>query len=557
MIAVCIVRPVGAFLWRAGQLTRTACLTYICSKHAPLQSITTSWAQPSPRQARQLGQQKATADVRHQQQRQQLGFKPLQHRQQPSWSARHRVKQAQPTAFLDSDSCTEDLRQCVQYLNPAGTCRTSSTGVSTPASSISSSEQLSSLQLPQWQVVRCSVQNLQIAAQLTITTSSAGGLAEDASAAPSTQLPANALNSQHVQGPRGQDKARPAAQPAALNDLMLAAKHKQPVTAAGLKQTLHQVQQLMPQLPLYQLAYAAWAAAELSHQQAPTQGWLQQLLDSAQQHFQQPGSVTDETAVATLLQALVRLELLPSQDWLAGCCVSLVIDQWRSPRALSTLAACLPQLGYVPDEDFCSKFYEASAGTLPASPGISAARMLHGVVAWRHLNQAEQQHTAAPPEHWLLLVLQQLCIHSSQLKPAEIAMVLQAMQRLQQQQQQQAAGSQQQDPGQLLPAPGQQPVTLLQQCSQQLLQALMAAVLQQLLKFKAQDMTVMFLAVASLAQQQQTRVQDQLHQPSVRWSWLQRVLTAVQVRAVAAGGSSDADVHVGMVCAAVDLACNL
>jgi hypothetical protein len=158
--------------------------------------------------------------------------------------------------------------------------------------------------------------------------------------------------------------------------------------------------------------------------------------------------------------------------------------------------------------------------------------MLHGVTAWKHLqhqqqHQHQQQQVAGIadssfwwdiPEPWLLAVLASLNQHSSQLKPAELSMVLQSLQRLQQQQQH------------VLPAAGQQPSTHLQQSGQQLLRSLMAAVLQQLPGFHAKDLTVMLLAVAALHKQpQQQQQQQQSTLQGVTWLWLLRVLKAVEV----------------------------
>lgn len=504
----------------------------MCSKHAPLQSITPLWPRPLAKQDQQQEQHKELADVIWKPQLRQVDYKCSQDStvrwsEQQSSRKRLRVRRPQAAAILGicGDNCTRQLHQNAHYAP-------SPTTVRRPGDSLADLEQLGDNELPQWQVVTCSGQGLPAAAWST-THIRGGGFADDASAADTQQPPASASSSgeQRSKGAAHQ-RCQAAAQPAALNELMLAAKGKRPVTAAGIRQIMYQVQLSMPQLPLYQLAYAAWAAAQLSHQEAPSKRWLQQLLASAEQHFQQPSSVIDEAAVATLLQALVAMDQLPGQHWLAGCCAGLALEKWCSPRALSTLAACLPQLGYVPSTEFCSMFYEASAGCLSAFPAISAARMLHGVVAWQSLQYPQQQHPV--PESWLLQVLQHLYAHSSQLKAPEIAMVLQALQRLQT-----AYDSHQQGVDQLLPAPGQQPATPLQLSSQQLLHALLGAVMHQLPRFKSQDMTVMLLSVASLSQQQPTGSTPPglQHQPLVQWCWLQRVLTAVQVSAADAGGS--------------------
>jgi hypothetical protein len=313
----------------------------------------------------------------------------------------------------------------------------------------------------------------------------------------------------------------------------MTAKWRQRLPPHQLQLLLDQLQPLLPHLLPEHLAHAAWAAAQLAEQQHPSQAWLCTLLEAASSCFTRniasnSSSRLSPASTATLLQALVKLEQQPSPAWLSACCSSMQLEQWTCPRALSTVAACLPQLGCVPDAGWAQRFFAASA-VLPAFPGISLARMLHGVTAWRHLQQQEQQQREDAgsadsslrwniPEPWLLAVLGSLNQHSSQLKPAELSMVLQSLQRLQQQQQH------------VLPAAGRQPSTQLQQSGQQLLHSLMAAVLQQLPSFGAKDFTVMLFAVAALHEQPQQQQQQQPTQQGVTWLWLLRVLKGVEVR---------------------------
>jgi hypothetical protein len=389
-------------------------------------------------------------------------------------------------------------------------------------------------QLPQWQVVQCS------AAQLDQPDSST--CVEDAAAVPEASLyggssvsnssstVGNISRSTHGSSKKGSSsqregntqQTRPAAapQPEPLYRLVAAAKQRQQYDPHVLQQLLQQLQPLLPQLAPEHLAHAAWAAAQLAEQQQPSQAWLSALLEAAESCFQSSSSSSRQltaASTATLLQALVKLQQQPSQAWLSACCSSMQLQQWTCPRALSTVAACLPQLGHVPEAFWAESFFAASAAALPAFPAISLARMLHGVTAWSHLQQQQQHEDGmgpgslhlAPPQSWLLPVLASLNQQSSQLKPAELAMVLQSLQRLQQQQQV------------LLPVAGQQASSQLHQAGQQLLHSLMAAVLQQLPKFQTKDLTVMLLAVASLHEQQQQ---------VVSWLWLLRVFRGVEVR---------------------------
>lgn len=515
----------------------------LCSKHAPLLSITTTWSPAPVRRTHQLQRRKGDTGLDSHQHHHGRCLAPqlLQPQQQQA-----ETKVLQPAAFLgfDSKSCTSDLHQdvCPSSLASSSLGRTGTIGTQSSSDDLLSLGQTDAAL--QWQIVAPSVQDLLPDLRQLIA-------AHNGTAAVEVNLSLGAFQGSGSSGVQldkatvGQQQSRLAAwQPAALNKLIAVARYRREVTDSELTEILQQVQQHMLQLPLYQLAYAAWAAAEISQLHRCSQDWLQHLYSTAAaQHFNQVSSVVDEAAAATLLQALVKLEQLPSQQWLAQCCDSLAIHQWHDPRALSTVAACLPQLGYVPDDNFRKVFFMASAMQLSAFPAISTARMFHGVMAWSHLHQqrlSERQHhphnqNAAVhiPDSWLVSVLQQLCTHSSHLKPAEIAMVLQAMHRLQQQCQL-AASHSQQGHELLVPVLGQQPATHLQQISQQLLHVLLAAVVQQLPRFKCKDLTVMLFSVSGLLQQQSStgtslEKQKQTQYLGVQWSWLRQVLSAAQV----------------------------
>jgi hypothetical protein len=183
-------------------------------------------------------------------------------------------------------------------------------------------------------------------------------------------------------------------------------------------------------------------------------------------------------------------------------------------------------------------------------PAISLARLLHGVVAWRYLQQQRRQHGRAEspeqqqglvlPHDWLCAVLQQLTACSSELKPVEVAMVLQALARMQQHgatgllnvtDNAAAAAA-------AAAAEDRQAVTMLQHCMQQLLHALVPAVAQQRRQFKAHDFAVVLhsLALLQTQAQQQQQMQQQPQQQAEQatehlwgWEWLALVLPAVQV----------------------------
>jgi hypothetical protein len=353
--------------------------------------------------------------------------------------------------------------------------------------------------------------------------------------------------------------------PAALVHLSAAAERRQrlpPVQTAAL---LLELQPQLARLGGGQLAQAAWAAAALA---APRCGggaragsaaaggvserWQQALLDAALAHF--AARTMPPPSAAKLLQALVKLRVTPPAAWLAAACEGMAVDGWRCPRSLSTVAACLPQLGHVPSASWAARFFAACDAHLAAFPATSLARTLHGVVAWQHLQlargwAAQQQQALVLPQPWLRGVLQQLHAATSQLKPPEVAMVLQAVQRLQQHA---ASGAPQQpharsssgsgDNGRgrhtVLPAPGCQADNALQLLGQQLLHALLPAVLQQLAAFTAHDLSVVLYALAQL----QLQAERQAHAGGAAahgaaglpecctWPWLQHVLTAVQVR---------------------------
>lgn len=244
-------------------------------------------------------------------------------------------------------------------------------------------------------------------------------------------------------------------------------------------------------LSLRQLSSVAWAAARLAARSPPSARWCTALLAAATTQLAVPDGRDDggyETAVAALLQALVRLQLQPGQLWLQACCASMRVRSWRGARALSTAAACLPQLGCVPPPlAWQEDFYEASAVQLDAFPPLSLARTLHGAAAWRAM--------APPPRSWLLHVVTNLRLNSSALKPSELAMTLQALQRLQDQ------SSLTREP--LLPLPGQRPSSALQCAAQELLAALLLQLGQRAGEFRPRDLTV---ALHTLAMLQRSRL---------------------------------------------------
>jgi hypothetical protein len=317
-------------------------------------------------------------------------------------------------------------------------------------------------------------------------------------------------------------------------------------------QLLQGVGLLLPELSAPQLALAAWGASMLPHGAALSacDGWQQALLAAAAQHFA-AGTMCDASA-AKLLQALVKLQAQPDAAWLAAACHGMPVSGWSDPRSLSTVAACLPQLGRAPSSSWARNFYAAAAGArLAAFPGTSLARMLQGVVAWQQLQQQQQQQwpdgagrqeeLPPPPEPWLSSVLQQLHARSSELRPPEVAMVLMTLSRLQQQavaaqrQGQQSSSSSHQHA--VLPSPGCQADSPLQLLGQQLLHALLPAVLQQLQFFSGHDLAAVLYALAQL-QLQQDQEQQQLGkqagpdaatcEPCCTWQWLRQVLAAAQ-----------------------------
>jgi len=339
--------------------------------------------------------------------------------------------------------------------------------------------------------------------------------------------------------------------PVALQQLLAAAKWQLPVSPTDLQLLLQQLVPSQAGLKSMQLAQIAEAVASLPDgpaAAAATPGWTQSLLAAASQRFAH--GRMGERASSTLLQALVHLDVQPSQEWLQGACAGMSVATWRGSRALSTVAACLPQLGHVPSSSWAAGYFACTADKLHALPAISLARMLHGVVAWRHLQLEQQdkkqgaaQHEVlALPAHWLCAALQRLHACSSELKPCEVAMVVQALQRLQQ-------------PGLLsdnsftildsssssglLQASGQQPESLLQLSAQQLLHALMPAVIRLRREFGAQDFAVVLHSLARLQQQQEQQQQDmqgsaveQLPQDGqclCSWGWLDQVLATAQV----------------------------
>jgi hypothetical protein len=355
--------------------------------------------------------------------------------------------------------------------------------------------------------------------------------ARDVAAAAAAAAVAASSNSRRRQPAPGEVSPASIAQPKPLYRLIAAARRRGPVGSAYAAALFDELQPMLPFLPFEQLAEAAWAAAavcQLLWQQdnhelsaLPSATWQQSLLNAASNHFvtgdnssssSSSSSMSscgiDETPAATLLQAVVKLPLSPSKAWLCGFCQSLAVGSWSSGRALSTVVACLAQLGYVPSSHWLRDFFATSASSLATFPAISLARMFHGVVAWQvkhHLQQQDEGVTPAGedqllvPSSWLLKTLHSLCACSSQLKPPELAMVLQAMQQLQQQQM-------------LLPLVGLQPCTPLQHVAVQLQDALMTGVLQQLRNFGGRDLTVTMRAVAMLQRQQHAQQQQQRQQ---------------------------------------------
>jgi hypothetical protein len=555
------------------------CIAVIaCSKHVPLKSVAAAWpavdAAPAARESRlqQPGNAAYTAvqlqleEVlqRHQQQHQlREQAEPDQQLLIEAEAAAASWWQLQHPSSSGSQCSAEEVHELLlqeqQGDSLAGSLpeqlaeQQAGIKLGVLPGNISQFEQV--WQLPQWQVVHCSATHADQLGRSTRVVDAAASVepslcssstSNATSSGPASIGTSNGRSSSsrsigsNVQQHNKQPKHTAAApQPEPLYRLAAAAKQQQHLDQRELQQLLQRLQPLLPQLAFEHLAHAAWAAAQLAEQEQPSQAWLSTLLEAAYNCFQgtsdsnssSSNSFMTPASTATLLQALVKLQQQPSQGWLSACCNSMQLHQWTCPRALSTVAACLPQLGHVPDACWAERFFAASAAALPAFPAISLARMLHGATAWRHLQQQQQQDGVevdssslhwAPLQSWLLAVLASLNQHSSQLKPAELAMVLQAMQRLQQ------SGRQL-----LLPAVGQQPPTQLQQLGQQLLHSLMAAVLQQLPGFQGKDLTVMLFAVAALHEQQgpqQQQQQQQAAQQGVTWLWLQRVLKAVQVR---------------------------
>lgn len=320
-----------------------------------------------------------------------------------------------------------------------------------------------------------------------------------------------------------------AEQLAPVDRLTAAAKWRLQLDPAELRQLLHQLQPVLPALKPGQLAHVAHAVSVLPNGAAAAAelpGWQPGVLAAAARLF--TAGRMDDWASSVLLQALAKLGVQPGAAWCHFACAGMHVSGWKSSRALSTVAACLPQLGHVPSSSWAAEFFAATAVRMHEMPRVSLARMLHGVIAWRHLQLQQTQQVQDESEqlvlfeHWLNRALQELYACSSELRPCEVAMVLQAVMRLQQPSFLQEFTT---------PAAGQQQApSMLQQCSQQLLHALMPAVVRQRQDFGAQDFAVVLHSLAQLQQQGVVfRGIQQQPEQLCSWEWLQQVLPAVQV----------------------------
>lgn len=376
-------------------------------------------------------------------------------------------------------------------------------------------------------------------------------------------LPQTEMGQQHntLQQPLVLDQQQQQDGAAALEQLTAAAKWRLQLGTQQLQQLLHQVQPLLPRLKPGQLANTAHAVSVLPHGPAAAAGlpgWQDGLLAAAGQLFS--AGRMDEWASSVLLQAMARLGAQPGPSWLHAACAGMDVAGWKSSRALATVAAVLPQLGHVPSSSWAAAYFTATDSKLQDMPAVSLARMLHGVVAWHHLQQQQQQQRVVqqqdrqqeqqqqqvqeqdfqqhveqglvlPNRRWLASALQQLHACSSELKPCELAMVLQSLSRLQQTgylcYNDLGGGS---SNGRSRSRSSQ----LVQVYSQRLLRAVLPAVALQQQHFGSQDLAVVLHSLALLVQQgQQGGGADGLSgvaQQLCSWEWLEQVLPAVQVR---------------------------
>lgn len=352
--------------------------------------------------------------------------------------------------------------------------------------------------------------------------------------------PAAVISQQHssIHQPLLQQQQLPEAVQSALDRLVAAAKWRLQLDSTELQPLLQQLQPFLHALQPGQLAHAAHAVSVLPHGAAAAAGmpgWQPALLSAAARLFS--AGHMDDWASSVLLQALAKLGARPGSAWLDAACAGMDVSAWRSSRALSTVAACLPQLGHAPSSSWAAAYFAATAGKLHELPAISLARMVHGVVAWRHLQQQQQQQDQlVVPEDWLCRALQELHACSSELKPCEVAMVVQALTRLQQPGF--FAESTNSTAATLAVSAAGQPQSLLMHCVQQLLHALVPAVARQRQQFGPQDFAVVLHSLAQLQQQgaavgtglqagqQQAKVEQQL----CSWEWLEQMLLCVEVR---------------------------
>jgi hypothetical protein len=316
---------------------------------------------------------------------------------------------------------------------------------------------------------------------------------------------------------------------AAWERLVAAGKWRLRLDPGEVQLLLHQLQPALSAFKPGQLAHAAHAVSVLPNGAAAAASmpaWQPSLLAAAAELF--AAGRMDDWASSVLLQALAWLQAQPGPAWLHAACAGMDVSGWDSSRALATVAACLPQLGHVPDSSWAASYFAATATKLYAMPAVSLARMLHGVVAWHHLQlqqqqqQERQEEVLVLPEQWVCRVLHELHACSSELRPCEVAMVLQTLGRLQ------APGfipcSSDSNRSSSTVAVGQQPQSQLQVCVQQLLHALVLAVARQRHDFGAQDLAVVLHSMALLQQQA-----EQPEQQLCSWEWLERVLPAVEV----------------------------
>jgi hypothetical protein len=256
---------------------------------------------------------------------------------------------------------------------------------------------------------------------------------------------------------------------------------------------------LLPTLAPAQLATTAWSLSVLQQQQktpwqyqqrqqqqqqqeeeeevVPSGAFISHVVTAAAALFDSSSSSSsssddnsappwDSYAAATLLQSLVKLGVTLDQSWLTGLqSATLRHLPGYTPRGLSTLAACLGQLRAGVCSEWAAAWFACTQQQMEEWPGISLARMLHGVAQWQPLaggsapsqqqqvqEEEEEQHQqqwqllagSAPsqqqqkqeqqcmhiPPAWLTQVLYCLSRCSDQLAPQEVAMAVQSMQWL-------------------------------------------------------------------------------------------------------------------------------